>query len=110
MREAFAARKLARPQISAQEFTDMLVYLQNLPETRASRLAALDGAADVGPDRLPEFVVTPAVALSFQVPPSAARLSGAAWTMPGCWSALLDGVLHVAAAASRDHDIARDGK
>jgi mono/diheme cytochrome c family protein len=31
---AFAAKKLARPQISAQELTDMLVYLQNLPETR----------------------------------------------------------------------------
>jgi mono/diheme cytochrome c family protein len=34
MREAFAAKKLARPQITAQELTDMLVYLQNLPETR----------------------------------------------------------------------------
>jgi mono/diheme cytochrome c family protein len=34
MRDAFAARKLARPQITAQELTDMLVYLQNLPETR----------------------------------------------------------------------------
>ena len=34
MREAFAARKLARPQITAQELADMLVYLQNLPETR----------------------------------------------------------------------------
>jgi mono/diheme cytochrome c family protein len=34
MREAFAARKLVRPQITAQELTDMLVYLQNLPETR----------------------------------------------------------------------------
>ena len=34
MHEAFAAKKLARPQISAQELTDMLVYLQNLPETR----------------------------------------------------------------------------
>jgi mono/diheme cytochrome c family protein len=34
MREAFATRKLAHPQISAQELTDMLVYLQNLPETR----------------------------------------------------------------------------
>jgi mono/diheme cytochrome c family protein len=34
MREAFSAKKVARPQISAQELTDMLVYLQNLPETR----------------------------------------------------------------------------
>ncbi len=34
MKEAFAQRKLARPALSAQELTDMLVYLQNLPETR----------------------------------------------------------------------------
>jgi mono/diheme cytochrome c family protein len=34
MREAFATRKLGRPQITAQELSDMLVYLQNLPETR----------------------------------------------------------------------------
>jgi mono/diheme cytochrome c family protein len=34
MKEAFAARKLARPTITGQELTDMLVYLQNLPETR----------------------------------------------------------------------------
>ncbi|MGA2270867.1 MAG: c-type cytochrome [Bryobacteraceae bacterium] len=34
MREAFASKKLAWAQISAQELTDMLVYLQNLPETR----------------------------------------------------------------------------
>jgi mono/diheme cytochrome c family protein len=34
MREAFSAKKVARPQISAQELTDMLVYLQNLPDTR----------------------------------------------------------------------------
>jgi mono/diheme cytochrome c family protein len=34
MREEFARRKLAWPRITAQELTDMLVYLQNLPETR----------------------------------------------------------------------------
>jgi cytochrome c551/c552 len=34
MRGAFAAKKIARLQITAQELTDMLVYLQNLPETR----------------------------------------------------------------------------
>lgn len=34
MRAAFAKRKLAWPQLTAQELTDMLVYLQNLPETR----------------------------------------------------------------------------
>ena len=37
MKEAFAQRKLARPSLTGQELTDMLVYLQNLPETRALR-------------------------------------------------------------------------
>ena len=34
MKAEFAKRKLARPSLTAQELTDMLVYLQNLPETR----------------------------------------------------------------------------
>jgi mono/diheme cytochrome c family protein len=34
MREAFAQKKLTWQAITAQELTDMLVYLQNLPETR----------------------------------------------------------------------------
>ncbi|HEY1242437.1 MAG TPA: c-type cytochrome [Bryobacteraceae bacterium] len=34
MREEFARKKLAYPQLTAQELTDMLVYLQNLPETK----------------------------------------------------------------------------
>ena len=34
MKEAFARRKISRPTLTAQELTDMLVYLQNLPETR----------------------------------------------------------------------------
>ena len=34
MGEALKQRKIARPQLSSQELTDMLVYLQNLPETR----------------------------------------------------------------------------
>jgi len=34
MRQAFTERKLAMPTVSAQDLTDMLVYLQNLPETR----------------------------------------------------------------------------
>lgn len=34
MQKAFAERKLAAPTITAQELTDMLVYLRNLPETR----------------------------------------------------------------------------
>jgi mono/diheme cytochrome c family protein len=35
MKEAFAARKLARPEVTGQDLKDMLIYLQNLPETRA---------------------------------------------------------------------------
>jgi mono/diheme cytochrome c family protein len=35
MKEAFAQRKLARPTLTGQELKDMLVYLQNLPETRS---------------------------------------------------------------------------
>ena len=34
MREAFAQRKLSWMALTAQELTDILVYLQNLPETR----------------------------------------------------------------------------
>src|SRR5208283_5413045 len=34
MRDAFAQRKLAWGRLTSQELTDMLVYLQNLPETR----------------------------------------------------------------------------
>jgi mono/diheme cytochrome c family protein len=34
MRKAFTERKLAMPLVTAQDLTDMLVYLQNLPETR----------------------------------------------------------------------------
>ena len=34
MRAEFASKKLAWGQITGQELTDMLVYLQNLPETR----------------------------------------------------------------------------
>jgi len=34
MREAFAQKKLKFAPLTAQELTDMLVYLQNLPETR----------------------------------------------------------------------------
>jgi mono/diheme cytochrome c family protein len=35
MREAFAQKKLAWTALTAQELTDILVYLQNLPETKA---------------------------------------------------------------------------
>jgi len=34
MREAFAKRRLQWPTLTAQELTDILVYLQNLPETK----------------------------------------------------------------------------
>ena len=34
MRAEFAKKKLAWGKITGQELTDMLVYLQNLPETR----------------------------------------------------------------------------
>src|SRR5690348_10811377 len=34
MRAEFAARKIAWPQLTGQELTDILVYLQNLPQTR----------------------------------------------------------------------------
>jgi len=37
MRQAFAARKLRWSLLTAQELTDILVYLQNLPETRDLR-------------------------------------------------------------------------
>jgi mono/diheme cytochrome c family protein len=35
MREAFAQKKLSWAPLTAQELTDMLVYLQNLPETKS---------------------------------------------------------------------------
>jgi mono/diheme cytochrome c family protein len=35
MHNAMAARRIAWPQISSQELTDILVYLQNLPQTRS---------------------------------------------------------------------------
>jgi mono/diheme cytochrome c family protein len=34
MQKALAENKIARPELSAQELTDMLVYLQHLPQTR----------------------------------------------------------------------------
>src|SRR5262249_44535626 len=33
MKAAFAERKIARPEVNGQDLADMLVYLQNLPET-----------------------------------------------------------------------------
>ena len=46
MKEEFARRKIAWPRLDAQDLTDMLVYLRNLPETRngASRVEITAGA------------------------------------------------------------------
>jgi mono/diheme cytochrome c family protein len=38
MKGALAARKIEWPEISAQELNDLLVYLQNLPQTRGAKL------------------------------------------------------------------------
>ena len=48
MRAEFAAKKLAWPQLTAQELTDLLVYLQHLPETRARERAFQLPPADSG--------------------------------------------------------------
>jgi len=37
MRQAAAARKIRLPELSSQELTDILVYLQNLPQTRGQK-------------------------------------------------------------------------
>jgi cytochrome c len=38
MQQEFARRNIPWPELTAQELSDMLVYLRNLPETRATRL------------------------------------------------------------------------
>jgi mono/diheme cytochrome c family protein len=48
MREAFAKKKLAWSQLTGQELTDILVYLQNLPETRPLARNFLFPASDTG--------------------------------------------------------------
>ncbi|MFY9728420.1 MAG: c-type cytochrome [Bryobacteraceae bacterium] len=48
MREAFAKRKLAWVALTAQELTDILVYLQNLPETKALAHNFLFPPSDTG--------------------------------------------------------------
>ena len=48
MREEFAKKKLKIVPITAQELTDMLVYLQNLPETRGLATNFSFGASDSG--------------------------------------------------------------
>ncbi len=49
MREAFAKRKLAWGELTAQQLTDILVYLQNLPETKALAHNFLFAPTDAGP-------------------------------------------------------------
>jgi len=39
MRAEMTARNIAWPQLTAQDLSDLLVYLQNLPETRGAKLA-----------------------------------------------------------------------
>ena len=48
MREEFARKKLKIVPITAQELTDMLVYLQNLPETRGLATNFSFGASESG--------------------------------------------------------------
>ncbi len=48
MKAEFAKRKLPRPSLTAQELTDMLVYLQNLPETRHLATTFVSPATDSG--------------------------------------------------------------
>ena len=48
MREAYAQRKLRWAPLTAQELTDMLVYLQNLPETRTLVTAFLFPPSESG--------------------------------------------------------------
>jgi len=48
MRQAYAQRKLRWMPLTAQELTDMLVYLQNLPETRALAEAFSFPPSDTG--------------------------------------------------------------
>jgi mono/diheme cytochrome c family protein len=48
MREAYAQKKLAWSPLTAQELTDILVYLQNLPETRGMETKFEFGASEPG--------------------------------------------------------------
>jgi mono/diheme cytochrome c family protein len=48
MKEELAKRKIPRPTLTAQELTDMLVYLQHLPETRNETLNFTFPSSDKG--------------------------------------------------------------
>ncbi len=48
MREEFSKKKLAWQRLTAQELTDILVYLQNLPETRGAALNFQFPPSDTG--------------------------------------------------------------
>jgi mono/diheme cytochrome c family protein len=48
MRTAFAEKKIAWPQLTAQDMTDLLVYLQNLPHMRSAVMQFSLASADSG--------------------------------------------------------------
>lgn len=48
MKEALAQKKIPWPHLTSQEFTDLLVYLQNLPETRGQRPEFSPASAETG--------------------------------------------------------------
>ena len=52
MHNAMAARGIPWPKVSSQELTDMLVYLQNLPQTRNTQTVLLLPAPGQGGEAL----------------------------------------------------------
>lgn len=52
MHNAMAARGISWPVVSSQDLTDMLVYLQNLPQTRGTERGLLAAASRAGRDAL----------------------------------------------------------
>jgi mono/diheme cytochrome c family protein len=48
MREAMAKKNLSWPQITSQELTDLLIYVQNLPETKGRKPEFAPASAETG--------------------------------------------------------------
>jgi mono/diheme cytochrome c family protein len=48
MKEALGKKQIAWPRLTSQELTDMLVYLQNLPETRGRQTEFAPASAETG--------------------------------------------------------------
>jgi mono/diheme cytochrome c family protein len=48
MKEAMAKRNIAWPQLTSQELTDLLIYVQNLPETKGKRPEFAPASAETG--------------------------------------------------------------